>query len=412
VPRLTRGAWGVRPWSRVADPPTLDIAVARRAFPDRSSYQGVGALVDIFRVREYFGALTNARDVARKIREDATFLAQLRRATVKLPFDSPSRPLEKPLWPRRASHVRLVQTRLGIVATGGSGALASLIGVVQACRELGLEPQVMSFASGAALFGFPMSAGKSPAEVADFVLSLDSTDWIDVNWRGLAGILPAQGRGFAGVIKGDKLEATYARFLGDMTLGELAIPAYAPVWNIEHNRLEYIGPRTHPRLTVAKAIRMSVSLPLFLEPTRWRGGSWCDGAIVDIFPVRPILDLEPRCDAVLGVNCFYPPEFEGEDASGWQSRTWSVLDIGDQVVTAQHIEIARGNVRRLRAEVEQVMMIDPVPYELVRRAGLYAQFIDRSGWPDFIRSGHRAAGDALKKGLRLAPANGTVKRSA
>jgi NTE family protein len=386
--------------------------VARRALPDRPSFQGFGAMLDVFRVREYFGALTTARDLAREIREDAAFLGQLRRATMKLPIDSPSKPVEKPLWPRRATRLPLARTRLGVVASGGSGAMASLIGVVQACQELGLGPQVMSFASGAALFGFPMAAGKSPAEVADFVLSLDPTDWVDVNWRGLAGILPARGRGFAGVVKGDKLEATYARFLGDMTLGELAITAYAPVWNIEHNHLEYIGPRTHPRLKVARAIRMSVALPLFLEPVSWRGGSWCDGAIVDIFPVHPILDLEPRCQAVLGVNCFYPPEFAGEDASGWRRRAWSVLDIGDQVVTAQHIEIARSNVRRLRAEVESVMMIDPVPYELVRRAGLYAQFIDRSGWPDFIRSGHRTALDALKKELRFARANRTVKRSA
>jgi NTE family protein len=133
---------------------------------------------------------------------------------------------------------------------------------------------------------------------------------------------------------------------------------------------------------------------------RWRGGSWCDGAIVDILPVHPILDLEPPCDAVLAVNCFYPPGFAGEDAGGWQGRQWSVLDIADQVVTAQHLEIARKNLRRLRAEVRTVMMIDPVPYGVVRRAGFYTQFLDRSAWPEFMRSGRLAALSALRKGLR------------
>jgi NTE family protein len=83
--------------------------------------------------------------------------------------------------------------------------------------------------------------------------------------------------------------------LGDLTLGQLQTPAYAPICNIESNRLEHLGPRTYPDLPVAHAIRMAVSLPLFLEPVRLEGGFWCDGGIVDIFPVLPILVelLEP-----------------------------------------------------------------------------------------------------------------------
>jgi NTE family protein len=359
-------------------------------------YPGLGGLIDIFRVREYFDGLTKARDVARKVQEDASFLGALRRSLVKLPADSSPAPPSEPLWPRQARKAPRSRERLGIVASGGSGALASLVGVLKACEELGVQPGAMSFASGAALFGYPVAAGKSADEVARFVLAMDPTAWIDPNWRGLAGFLPAQGRGFAGIIKGAKIEATYSDFLGDVTLGELLIPTYVPVWNIEHNRLEYIGPSTHPEIRVARAIRMAVSLPLFVDPVRWRGGSWCDGGIVDIFPVHPLLDLEKPCDSVVALNCFYPPEFAGEDAGGWQTRRWSVLDIADQVVTAQHVQLARENLRRLRAEVGTVMMINPVRYEVVRRAGFYQQFLDRSGWPEFMRSGRRATLTAVR----------------
>jgi NTE family protein len=360
---------------------------------------GLGGLIDIFRVREYFDGITEVRDLARMIRDDAGFLGALRRSLVRLPMEPKPALTAEPLWPRRARRAAFPATRLGIVASGGSGALASLLGVLRACEELGIQPKTMSFASGAALFGFPVAAGKSPDEVARFVLETDPTAWVDANWRGLAGILPSQGRGFAGILKGARLQAAYADFLGGARLGDLRIPTYAPVWNIEHNRLEYIGPSTHPDLKVARAIRMAVSLPLFVDPVPWRGGHWCDGGIVDIFPVHPLLDLEKPCDAVVGVNCFYPPEFAGEDASGWRSRRWSVLDIADQVVTAQHVQLARENLRRLRAEVRTVMMIDPVPYELVRRAGFYAQFLDHSQWPDFMRAGRRAALTAMRSHL-------------
>jgi NTE family protein len=362
-------------------------------------HSGLGDLIDIFRVREYFDGLTEIRDLARTMRDDAGFVGALRRALVRLPMDSNPAPPSEPLWPARKAKSADRALRLGIVASGGSGALASLVGVLKACEELGIRPRAMSFASGAALFGYPAAAGKSPEEVARFVLEADPTAWVDANWHGLAGILPSQGRGFAGIIKGARLEAAYADFLGGARLGDLQIPTYAPVWNIEHNRLEYIGPATHPDLKVSRAVRMAVSLPLFVDPVPWRGGHWCDGGIVDIFPVHPILDLAPHCDAVLGVNCFYPPGFAGEDASGWQGRRWSMLDIADQVVIAQHVQLARENLRRLRAEVGTVMMIDPVPYELVRRAGFYAQFLDHSRWPEFMRAGRRAALLALRRHL-------------
>jgi NTE family protein len=362
-------------------------------------HSGLGELIDIFRVREYFDGLTEIRDLVRKMREDAGFLGALRRSLVKLPTEPAPAPPTGPLWPRQARGAPIQATRLGIVASGGSGALASLVGVLKACEELGVLPKAMSFASGAALFGYPVAAGKSPDEVAQFTLQIDPTAWVDPNWRGLAGILPTQGRGFAGILKGARLEATYADFLGGARLGDLQIPTYAPVWNIEHNRLEYIGPSTHPDLKVARAIRMAVSLPLFVDPVLWRGGHWCDGGIVDIFPVHPVLDLEKPCDAVIAVNCFYPREFAGEDATGWQARRWSMLDIADQVVTAQHVQLARENLRRLRAEVRTVMMIDPVPYELVRRAGFYAQFLDHSRWPEFMRAGRRDALAALRRHL-------------
>jgi NTE family protein len=368
-----------------------------RRIGSRSPYPGLDPLLDIFHVRQYFEVLTGVRDVAERAKADATFLDVVRHAMLKLPFEA-RRPAEtRPFPPLRRRPAPKPPAQIGIVATGGSGALAALAGIFRACEELRVRPRSLSFASGAALFAFPFAAGKTADEIAEFTLGLDPADWIDPDWGGLAGFLPKRGRGFAGIVKGDRIEAAYERFLGRTTLGQLDIPAYAPLWSIEQNRLEYVGPKTHPRLRVSRAIRMAISIPLFLDPQRWRGGYWGDGGIVDIFPVRPLLELGPSCDSVLAVNCFYPPNFKGEDGSGWKERTWSVLDVAEQVRTAQQIELARANLRRLQAEVPKVQMIDPVPYEKVRGAGFYQQFLDNREWPDFMRSGRAAALKALPK---------------
>jgi NTE family protein len=354
----------------------------------------LGSVLDVYRLRQYFDVLVRTREMASGIREDAGFLRAARRAVVRLPFErtsAPPTPFPDRRAPRRPS---LRSTRIGIVATGGSGAMASVVGVGRALEELGVTPTVISLCSGSALFGFPLAAGLSADETAEVMLAHHPGEYLDVAWRQLAGIVPTAGRGFAGIVHGDRVEAECRRWLGDMRLGELPVPAYAPIWNVEANRVEYLGPRTHPDLPVARAIRMAIAMPLFFDPVELDGGSWCDGGIVDIFPVHPVLDIEPVPDLVVAVNGFYPPGFAGDDATGWRGQRWSILYAASQVRTCQHVELARHNLARLRRETD-VAMVDPVPYDKVRGIGFYRQFLDNSEWPDFMRAGRDATLAAL-----------------
>ena len=160
--------------------------------------------------------------------------------------------------------------------------MASLVGAARAFEEAGLRPAVISLCSGSALFGFPLAAGLSAEEVAAFTVDLPQ-DYIDVDWLQLLRLAPTLGRGFGGILRGDAIEEAYRRLLGDMTLGDLPIPAYTPIWNVEQNRVEFLGPRTHPDLPVARAVHMAIALPLFIQPVELGGFHWCDGGIVDIF---------------------------------------------------------------------------------------------------------------------------------
>jgi NTE family protein len=356
-------------------------------------------LLDVFRLRQYFDVVVRMRDLAVGVREDAGFLDDARRALLPLPFDHRTPPA-CPFPSIDSVAMAPDAPRIALLATGGSGALASVVGVGRAFEERGISPAMISLCSGSALFGFPIAAGIPARDVATFALSLRSTDYVDVDWRLLARLAPTLGRGFAGVLKGDRLEATYRDLLGDMTLGELPIPAYAPIWNVEHNYVEYLGPGTYPDISVARAVRMAVSLPLFFEPVELGGSYWCDGGIVDIFPVVPALDLTPGADAAIAVNGFYPPEFTGEDASGWERRPASIVTVASQVRTCQQAELARVNLRRLR-EAMPVAMIEPVPYEKVQGLGFYRQFLDTSDWAEFMRAGRDAglrATDSLLAG--------------
>jgi NTE family protein len=355
----------------------------------------IGEVIDVFRMRQYFDVLVRLRDVARDLADDARLLDDVRRALLPLPGDRWPEPDRRTFPdPLHLPPGELDDRRVGIVATGGSGALASVVGVGRALEEYGIEPAVISICSGSALFGFPLAAGVPAEEIARFMAALRPADYVDPNWPELLRVVPTLGRGFAGIIRGELLEATYRGLLGEMTLGQMPIPAYAPIWNIEHNRVEYLGPATHPDLPVARAVHMAIALPLFLDPVVLDGDHWCDGGIVDIFPVHPVLDLEEPCDLVIGVNGFYPPGFLGEDQTGWERRRFSILDIASQVRTAQQVQLARENLARLAATTE-VLMIEPVPYEKVQGAGFYRQFLDTREWGDFMIAGLERAHEVL-----------------
>jgi len=354
----------------------------------------LGPVLDVFRLRQYFDVITRTRELWSSARDDLAFFNDVRRVYVSFPSDRWPEPRSPFVMPAAPAARTPSTERVALCATGGSGALASVVGVARAFEDRGLRPSVISLCSGSALFGFPLAAGFSADEVAAFTLGLRPDDYVDVDWRRLAMLVPTLARGFAGIVRGDRLEATYRELLGDMTLRELPIPAYAPIWNIERNRVEYLGPRTHPDVTVARAVRMAVSLPLFIEPVQLQGQWWCDGGIVDIFPVVPVLDIERPADAAVAVNGFYPPGFAGEDVTGWQAHPASIVTIAGQVRTCQQAELARVNLGRLRAAMPTAM-VEPVPYTKVRGLGFYRAFLNNDEWPVFMVAGRRAGSRAL-----------------
>lgn len=365
--------------------------------------------IDAQRLRQYFNVAVRGRQLLESTRRDVGFLTSLRRGLLPLPTDPAPRVPDQvfpPLEPFAAP--ALAGRRVGLVGSGGSGALASVVGVARAMEEAGHRFSVLSLCSGSAMFGFPLAAGLTAEQTARFVLGLRPRDYVRVAWGPLLRLPFTLGRGFTGLLDGGHVEDVYRQLLGDRRLGDLDIPAYAVVWNAERNEVDYVGPRTHPDLPVATAVRLAIALPLLIEAVELDGEHWCDGGIVDVFPVRPVLDIEPRCDVVVGVNGFYPSGFRGDDITGFTSRPATILHAAGQVRTMQHLHVARQQVARLEAEC-QAIVLQPVPHGIVEGTGLYREFLDSRRWAGFMEAGRTTARAALAtarpRRRRAAPAS-------
>jgi NTE family protein len=351
-------------------------------------------ILDIARVGQYLRTSERVRGALVGPGEDLRFLDQVRRGLLPLPIDGPAPTSEPfpPFTPRR--NEALAGRRVAVIATGGSGALASVVGVVRALEEAGSRPVGYGVCSGSALFGIPLAAGLGTDEVAAAMAALRPRDYLDPDWAALLTAPLVLARGWDGLLRGDALEASLGRLLGDVTLGELAVPVWFPMWNIEANRLEYVGTASHPELSAARAVRMAVALPLAVKPVPFEGGFWLDGGIVDILPSRPFLEGD-LCDVAVVVNGFYAEGFEPDHAPGWRDRALSILHVAGQTRLMHHIELTRRAIADLRRAVPDVIELTPVEYSKVHGAGLYGEFLDNRSWPEYMRAGHALATEAL-----------------
>ena len=262
------------------------------------------------------------------------------------------------------------------------------IGVARALEEAGVEIGGISTCSGSAMTLAPLSTGLDAEQTAAFLLSFRQGDYIDPDWRQLLKLPFALGRGFTGLLNTEAIGQLYAERLGDVPVGTLPIPFYANIWDMDHNRLLYLGTRTRPEMPLPQVVRAAVTLPLFMRPFEVDGAQCGDGGVVNIFPVDPLVDHHPEIDFYIGVNAFYPENFRGEDHTGWHRATFSILRASPQTQQCQHLESARMQLRRIQG---RCLMIHPLPYDEIRGIRLYEQFIDRRPWLDFIRRGHEAA---------------------
>jgi NTE family protein len=349
-------------------------------------------------LRPVFDTLSIGRDIVSGIREDKDFLRLARHALFPLPLEREPRLEEDPFPPFDPFDANAFDSeRLAVVASGGSGATCCVVGIQRALEEARLQPCAISASSGSVLFSALWACGLDSEAVARFWLTLPRRSYLDPDWVSLAKSAGRALGGWAGLVRGEALERSIRELVGDQRLGDTRIPFSMPAWNVDLNRIEFFGTRQTPDLPVARAVRTAISIPIFVEPVPIAGHMYGDGGIVNIFPVRPVLEEEP--DRIIGLNCYLPENFAGEDVTGWRQHSFGILRASGQLRWSGMVALAR---EQALLAGDRLLLLHPVPYEEVRGARFYETFVDRSRWPQFMKAGRAEARRALS-----APASGS-----
>ncbi len=279
--------------------------------------------------------------------------------------------------------------KVGLIVSGGSGNLVSLCGVVRAIEEAGGTIAAVSGCSGGALWAAQVALGWNADRMIRFSLTgLDPRRYLDVRPVRAAARTTLGGEAFAGIVRGDKVERLWDDASGGATLGDLPVPFYTILWELESNRVVHAGTATTPDWTLGQAVRASLSLAPVVEPMVRDGKHYLDGGVVNVFSAAPLVEHHPEIDAFVGVNAFLPSGFVGPDLTGWRRGRLGLLKAARQLQLAPFQELARRDWARVG---ERRWMIEPIADVDAYGVNFFAAMIDRSVWPDRIRDGHDEA---------------------
>lgn len=203
--------------------------------------------------------------------------------------------------------------RVDLVMEGGGVKGIGLVGALAALDEHGFQVQNVAGTSAGAITAALVAARYSVAELRKILIELDFESFKDETWQDR---IPVVGRflsvlGGKGMYKGQHLLGWIGELLeakGVRTFADLVDPKYADEPDYRY-RLQVIAtditahellllPRDAARfgidpddLSVAEAVRMSMSIPIFFEPWRWRSQAdgrehlIVDGGVLSNFPV-------------------------------------------------------------------------------------------------------------------------------
>ncbi len=167
-----------------------------------------------------------------------------------------------------------------MVLSGGAARGIAHLGVLQALEEAGIRPQAIAGVSAGAIVGAFYCNGYSPAEILKIIKETPV----------IRTLRPTRS---PGLLKLDKAESLFRKYLHHDTFEKLDIPLFFSASNVETAQEEYFsqGELIPPLLG-------SISFPPFFRPIRIHDKLLADGGLINNLPADPVKDYQ----VVLGVN--------------------------------------------------------------------------------------------------------------
>jgi len=292
-------------------------------------------------------------------------------------------------------------SRLKVAFVGSGGAARGLahLGVLKACEELGVEPEIFVGASAGAL----VAATYGQDIPLDVLLDAYRLPWrrrhegprLHVrNFLGAPGLRDLLDPGYlaSGLFSIDKLERYMARTLPINDFRQLPRQVFVTAVDVDTGRRVVFGPGYEETVPVSQAVAASCCIPGLFRPYRIHGRYYLDGEVVRTLSAD--LAVAAGANVVIISNIYRPEEPQPERRSVARRGAGAVIRQSLNILLS---EKERRGVELLGKLYPHVTFLDVAPD--VGHYGYLNRYAARPLVTRGYRTGLRVLADAKERGV-------------
>lgn len=214
--------------------------------------------------------------------------------------------------------------RFDLALEGGGIRGIAYAGALAVFEREGWECQRAAGTSAGAIAAALVACGYSAADILRVMSKTDFSKFRDFSWNPLARWR------YAGFCRGDAFEKWLRELVGDRTMSQTRKPLSVVAVDLRNRQVLKLTSASHPTLQVAKAVRMSMSIPHFFFRVDWQDGQLqrqcVDGGVCLNYPIE-VFDVAgvPRWPTI-GFALDEPPQLPAA-ISGHASQARALVDM-------------------------------------------------------------------------------------
>jgi NTE family protein len=221
--------------------------------------------------------------------------------------------------------------RVAIVLSAGYFGFFAHAGFMLAIEELGIDYSAIAGSSAGAIVAAMHASGVPAAEIIELLVNVRRKDLWDST--GIGGILQAlvkKGRGWTGLLRGERFEERLNHGLRVNTFEDCPRSLYITALNLTRGVEEtfYSG-------TIADKVRASCSYPFLMSSKAIDGNEYWDGGFLTKIPLETMIEREKPDRLII----HYLPIRDEE--SDLKERQWSAVALMERALNISRKEIER-----------------------------------------------------------------------
>ncbi|HEX8183476.1 MAG TPA: patatin-like phospholipase family protein [Blastocatellia bacterium] len=240
--------------------------------------------------------------------------------------------------------------RVAIVLSAGYFGFFAHAGFMLAVEELGIDYCAIAGSSAGSVVAAMHASGIPAAEIIELLVSVRRKELWDST--GIGGILQAlvkRGRGWTGLLRGQRFEERLNRHLRVNTFEDCRRSLYITALNLTRGIEEtfYSG-------TIADKVRASCSYPFLMSSKAIDGNEYWDGGFLTKIPLETMVEREKPDRLII----HYLPI--REEQSSLKERHWSAVALMERALNISRKEIERHRLDALGEIKNRITWVEPV----------------------------------------------------